>query len=35
MADIFILNDGVLSPQMVKFVCGKVQKSILGEIDLN
>lgn len=35
MADISILNDGVLSPQMVKFVCVKVQKSILGEIDLN
>lgn len=35
MADIFILNDGVLSPQMVKFVCIEVLKSILGEIILN
>lgn len=35
MADIFMLNYGVLSPQMVKFGCVKVQKSILGEIDLN
>lgn len=35
MADIFILYNGILSPQMVKFVCVKVQKSILGEIDLN
>lgn len=35
MADIFIPNDGILSPQMVKFVCIKVLKSILGEIDLN
>ncbi len=35
MADIFILYNDVLSPQMVKFVCVKVQKSILGEIDLN
>ena len=34
-ADIFMYNDGVLSPQLVKFVCVKVQKSILGEIDLN
>lgn len=35
MVDIFIHDDGVLSSQMVKFVCVKVQKSILGEIDLN
>lgn len=35
MADIFILYNGVLSSQMVKFGCVKVQKSILGEIDLN
>lgn len=29
MADIFIHDDGILSPQMVKFVCVKVLKSIL------
>lgn len=35
MADIFILYSSVLSPQMVKIVCVKVQKSILEEIDLS
>lgn len=35
MADIFIPNDDILSPQTPKFVCIKVLKSILGEINLN